>query len=72
MKEVASQSRDNGWMLGFNDTAMSKMITLGVGRSRRYCNTGYDQTQGHRHGMGLGKAELCPLPNMENFRNVNK
>ena len=36
------------WMLGFNDSAMSKMMTVGVGHSRRYCNTGYDQSQGRR------------------------
>ena len=27
---------------------ISKMITVGVGHSRRYCNTGYDQSQGRR------------------------
>ena len=26
----------------------STMMTVGVGRSRRYCNTGYDQSQGRR------------------------
>ena len=27
---------------------ISKMMTVGVGHSRRYCNTGYDQSQGRR------------------------
>ena len=27
---------------------ISKLMTVGVGHSRRYCNTGYDQSQGRR------------------------
>ena len=41
-------SDPDGWMLGLSDSAMSKMMTVGVGHSRRYCNTGYDQSQGRR------------------------
>ena len=36
------------WLLRFYDSAISTMMTVGVGHSRRYCNTGYDQSQGRR------------------------
>ena len=33
----------------FNDSTLDKDdMTVGVGHSRRYCNTGYDQSQGRR------------------------
>ena len=38
-----------GWLLGFYDSTRDKDdTTVGVGHSRRYCNTGYDQSQGRR------------------------
>ena len=38
-----------GWLLGFYDSTRDKDDrTVGVGHSRRYCNTGYDQSQGRR------------------------
>ena len=38
-----------GWLLGFHDSTRGKDdTTVGVGHSRRYCNTGYDQYQGRR------------------------
>ena len=41
-----------GWLVGwlvFNDSTRDKDETIvGVGHSRRYCNTGYDQSQGRR------------------------
>ena len=38
-----------GWLLGFYDSTRGKDdTTVGVGHSRRYCNTGYDQSQGRR------------------------
>ena len=37
------------WLLGFYDSTRDKDdTTVGVGHSRRYCNTGYDQSQGRR------------------------
>ena len=33
---------------GFTTVLISKMMTVGVGHSRRYCNTGYNQSQGRR------------------------
>ena len=37
-----------GWLV-FNDSTREKDdMTVGVGHSRRYCNTGYDQSQGRR------------------------
>ena len=37
------------WLLGFYDSTRDKDdTTVGVGHSRRYCNTGYDQSQGQR------------------------
>ena len=30
---------------GFTTVLISTMMTVGVGHSRRYCNTGYDQSQ---------------------------
>ena len=37
-----------GWLV-FNDSTRDKDdTTVGVGHSRRYCNTGYDQSQGRR------------------------
>ena len=37
-----------GWLV-FNDNTRDKDdTTVGVGHSRRYCNTGYDQSQGRR------------------------
>ena len=37
------------WLLGFYDSTRDKEdTTVGVGHSRRYCNTGYDQSQGRR------------------------
>ena len=42
-------SRMVGWLLGFYDSTRDKDdTTVGVGHSRRYCNTGYDQSQGRR------------------------
>ena len=39
----------HGWLLGFYDSTRDKDdTTVGVGHSRRYCNTGYDQSQGRR------------------------
>ena len=38
-----------GWLFGFYDSTRDKDdTTVGVGHSRRYCNTGYDQSQGRR------------------------
>ena len=38
-----------GWLLEFYDSTRDKDdTTVGVGHSRRYCNTGYDQSQGRR------------------------
>ena len=37
---------DGCW--GLTTVLISKMMTVGVGHSRRYCNTGYDQSQGRR------------------------
>ena len=37
-----------GGCWGFTTVLISKMMTVGVGHSRRYCNTGYDQSQGRR------------------------
>ena len=38
-----------GWLLGFYDSTRDKDdTTVGVGHSRRYCNTGYNQSQGRR------------------------
>ena len=37
------------WLLGFYDSTRDKDdTTVGVGHSRKYCNTGYDQSQGRR------------------------
>ena len=37
------------WLLGFYDSTRDKDdTTVGVGHSRIYCNTGYDQSQGRR------------------------
>ena len=37
------------WLLGFYDSTRDEDdTTVGVGHSRRYCNTGYDQSQGRR------------------------
>ena len=37
------------WWLVFNNSTRDKDdTTVGVGNSRRYCNTGYDQSQGRR------------------------
>ena len=37
------------WLLGFYDSTRDKDdTTVEVGHSRRYCNTGYDQSQGRR------------------------
>ena len=37
------------WLLGFYDSTRDKDdTTVGVGHSRRYCNTGYDQSQRRR------------------------
>ena len=49
--EVIQQTEDkkHGWLLGFYDNTRDKDdTTVGVGHSRRYCNTGYDQSQGRR------------------------
>ena len=41
--------RFSWWLLGFYDSTRDKDdTTVGVGHSRRYCNTGYDQSQGRR------------------------
>ena len=38
-----------GWLLGFYDSTHDKDdTTVRVGHSRKYCNTGYDQSQGRR------------------------
>ena len=37
------------WLLGFYDSTRDEDdTTVGVGHSRRYCNTGHDQSQGRR------------------------
>ena len=39
----------DGWWLVFNDSTRDKDdTTVGVSHSRRYCNTGYHQSQGRR------------------------
>ena len=46
-----SQVRESStrWLLRFYDSTRDKDdTTVGVGHSRRYCNTGYDQSQGRR------------------------
>ena len=59
-----------GWMLGINDSPMSKMMTVGVGHSRRYCNTGYDQSQGRRPSTlkcigSISKGDIEPQPSSQ-------
>ena len=36
---------------------ISKMMTVGVGHSRKYCNTGYDQSQGPRPSNSSALAQ---------------
>ena len=43
------QNINDNCLLGFYDSTGDKDdTTVGVGHSRRYCNTGYDQSQGRR------------------------
>ena len=47
-ERTKSPSPRPSWLV-FNDSTRNKDdTTVGVGHSRRYCNTGYDQSQGRR------------------------
>ena len=49
-------------MLGLNNNAMSTMMTVGVGHSRRYCNTGYDQWTSLKDGDLQHSSALAQSP----------
>ena len=58
-----------GWLLGFYDSTRDKDdTTVGVGHSWRYCNAGYDQSQGRRPstlkciGSIFSKGDIEPQP----------
>ena len=57
----------DGWMLRFN---MSMMMTVGMGHSRRYCKTGYDQSQGRKPSTlkcigSISKGDIEPQPSRQ-------
>ena len=55
----------------FNDSTRDKDdTTVGVGHSRRYCNTGYDQSQGRRPSTlkcigPISKGDIEPQPSSQ-------
>ena len=59
-----------GWLV-FNDNTRDKDdTTVGVGRSRRYCNTRYDQSQGRRPSTlkcigPISKGDIEPQPSSQ-------
>ena len=59
-----------GWLV-FNDSTRDKDdTTVGVGHSRRYCNTGYDQSQGRRPSTlkcigPISKGDIEPQPSSQ-------
>ena len=59
--ETKITSEFQGWLVGwlvFNDSTRNKNdTTVGVGHSRRYCNTGYDQSQGRRPQGPVSRTE---------------
>ena len=60
-----------GCWLVFNDSTRDKDdTTVGVGHSRRYCNTGYDQSQGRRPSTlmcfgPISKGDIEPQPSSQ-------
>ena len=59
-----------GWLV-FNDSTRDKDdTTVGVGHSRRHCNTGYDQSQGRRPSTlkcigPISKGDIEPQPSRQ-------
>ena len=59
-------------MLGLNDSAMSMMITVGVGHSLRYCNAGYLKDGDPQHSRTLTQSPKGDIePNHSSEINPN-
>ena len=59
-----------GWLVFNNSNRDKDETTVGVGHSRRYCNTGYDQSQGRRPSTlkcigPISKGDIEPQPSSQ-------
>ena len=59
-----------GWLVFNDNTRDTDDTTVGVGHSRRYCNTGYDQSQGRRPSTlkcigPISKGDIEPQPSRQ-------